>query len=86
MLRQDLGGEQYAGFTEHTAPSVLKEGIHTDPARKDKIASLARYKSTKSEDAWVSLDDYVKNMKADQKEIFYINLVLLTKRSQFDND
>ncbi|BBO77962.1 chaperone protein HtpG [Desulfosarcina widdelii] len=52
--------------------AVLKEGIHTDPSKKEKIASLARYKTTKSEDAWVSLDDYVKNMKADQKEIYYI--------------
>ncbi len=52
--------------------AVLKEGIHTDPASKDKIATLIRYKTTKSEDTWVSLDDYVKNMKADQKEIFYI--------------
>ncbi|MEJ2659553.1 MAG: molecular chaperone HtpG, partial [Desulfobacteraceae bacterium] len=32
----------------------------------------ARYKTTKSQDKWVSLDDYIKNMAADQKEIYYI--------------
>ncbi len=52
--------------------AVLKEGIHTDPANKEKLASLARYKTTKSEDTWVSLDNYVKHMKGDQKEIYYI--------------
>lgn len=51
---------------------VLKEGIYTDHSKKEKIAALARYKTTKSEDKWVSLDEYIKNMQADQKEIFYI--------------
>ena len=52
--------------------SVLKEGIYTDPTKREKIAGLARYKTTKSQDAWVSLDDYIKNMQPDQKEIYYI--------------
>ena len=52
--------------------AVLKEGIYTDNTKKDKIAGLARYKTTKSQDAWVSLDDYIKNMQPDQKEIYYI--------------
>ena len=52
--------------------AVLKEGIYTDNTKKDKIAGLARYKTTKSQDAWVSLDDYIKNMPPDQKEIYYI--------------
>ena len=51
---------------------VLKEGIYSDFDRKDKIAGLARYKTTKSEDKLISLDQYVKNMQPDQKEIFYI--------------
>ncbi len=51
---------------------VLKEGIYSDFARKDKIAGLARYKTTKSDDKLISLDQYVKNMQPDQKEIFYI--------------
>ena len=66
-LLEKMDAETYNQFYDEFG-AVLKEGIHTDPARKEKIASLARYKTTKSEDAWVSLDDYVKNMKADQKE------------------
>jgi molecular chaperone HtpG len=66
-----MEAEKYDSFYDEFG-AVLKEGIYTDPAKKEKIASLARYKSTKSEDKWVSLDDYVKNMKADQKEIYYI--------------
>jgi molecular chaperone HtpG len=66
-----MDAEKYDPFYDEFG-AVLKEGIYTDPASKDKIAPLARYKTTKSEDTWVSLDDYVKNMKADQKEIFYI--------------
>jgi molecular chaperone HtpG len=51
---------------------VIKEGIYTDHSKKEKIAALARYKTTKSDGQWVCLDDYIKNMKDDQKEIFYI--------------
>jgi molecular chaperone HtpG len=51
---------------------VIKEGIYTDSSKKEKIAALARYKTTRSQDKWVSLDQYVKNMPEDQKEIFYI--------------
>jgi molecular chaperone HtpG len=66
-----MDAEKYNSFYDEFG-AVLKEGIYTDPASKDKIAPLVRYKTTKSEDKWVSLDEYVKNMKADQKEIFYI--------------
>jgi len=68
---EKMDAEKYNQFYDEFG-AVLKEGIHTDPSRKEKIASLARYKTTKSDDAWVSLDDYVKNMQADQKEIYYI--------------
>ncbi|BBO70691.1 chaperone protein HtpG [Desulfosarcina alkanivorans] len=66
-----MDAEKYNPFYDEFG-AVLKEGMYTDPASKDKIAPLARYKTTKSDGKWVSLDDYVKNMKADQKEIFYI--------------
>jgi len=70
-LLADLPAEEYEKFyTEFGA--VLKEGIYTDPAKREKIAALARFKTTRSEDKWVSLDDYIKNMKPEQKEIFYI--------------
>ncbi|MCG6909506.1 MAG: molecular chaperone HtpG [Deltaproteobacteria bacterium] len=51
---------------------VLKEGIHTDFDNREKLSHLIRYKTTRSEDKWVSLKTYVENMKPDQKEIYYI--------------
>jgi molecular chaperone HtpG len=63
--------EKYEKFYEEFG-QVIKEGIYTDPSKKEKIAALVRYKSTQSGDKWVSLDQYVKNMPEDQKEIFYI--------------
>ena len=66
-----MDAEKYDQFYDEFG-AVIKEGIYTDPASKDKIAPLARYKTTKSEDKWVSLDGYVANMKADQKEIYFI--------------
>ena len=70
-LLEKMEPEKYNQFYDEFG-TVLKEGIYTDPARKDKIAPLARFKTTKSEDKWVSLDDYVKNMAEGQKDIYYI--------------
>ncbi len=70
-LLAEMEPEKYEEFYAQFGP-VLKEGIYTDPAKREKIAALARYKTTKSKDAWVSLDDYIKNMPPDQKEIYYI--------------
>ncbi|QTA88877.1 molecular chaperone HtpG [Desulfonema magnum] len=71
--------ELFAGMEKETYENfynefgqVIKEGAHTDWENKDKIADLLRYKTTKSDDKLVSLQDYITNMKADQKEIYYI--------------
>ena len=52
--------------------AVIKEGIHTDWENRDKIIELARFKTSKSEDKWTSLKDYVTNMKPDQEFIYYM--------------
>jgi molecular chaperone HtpG len=70
-LLSEMPAEQYEKFYEQFG-AVIKEGIHTDTNKRDKIAALARYKTTRSEDKWISLDDYVKRMQPDQKEIYYI--------------
>jgi len=70
-LLAKMDDEKYNQFYEEFG-AVLKEGIYTDHARKEKLAALARYKSTKSEDKWVSLDAYIKNMPEGQEEIYYI--------------
>jgi len=59
---------------------VLKSGISADPENREKIASLLRYRTTKSDGNWVSLAEYAGRMKAEQKEIYYLtgdNLSLL---------
>ncbi len=52
--------------------AVIKEGIHSDWGNREKISKLARYKTTKSDGKWVSLQDYINNMKPDQEDIYYI--------------
>ncbi|MFH1983566.1 MAG: molecular chaperone HtpG [Pseudomonadota bacterium] len=70
-LLGNLEADTYKTFWEEFGP-VLKVGIHSDHENKERIAELARYKTTKSEGAWVSLKDYVARMQPDQKDIFYI--------------
>ena len=67
----DMETEKYDTFYSEFGP-VIKEGIYTDASKKEKIAALTRFKTTRSEDKWVSLDDYIKNMQTDQKEIYFI--------------
>lgn len=70
-LLSGMEKEQYETFYSQFGP-VLKEGIHSDPAKQDKISELIRYKTTRSDDKLVSLKDYVANMKFGQKHIYYI--------------
>ena len=70
-LLSDMKKEDYEKFYEEFG-QVIKEGLHTDIENKDKLADLARYKTTKSEGKYVSLKEYVANMKPDQKDIFYM--------------
>lgn len=71
--------EKYEAFFNEFG-QALKAGIPTDFANKERLASLMRYKTTKSDGKYVTLDDYVENMKEDQKEIYYLtgeNLISL---------
>ena len=65
--------EKYADFWKEFG-MVMKEGVVEDPANKDKIASLLRFATTKtdSEDQTVSLADYIARMDAEQKDIYYV--------------
>ena len=52
---------------------VLKEGIHFDVSRKEQIADLLLYASTRTEAGkYTTLDEYVKNMPIAQEAIYYI--------------
>lgn len=70
-LLSGMDKEKYETFYEEFG-QVVKEGVYTDWENKDKLSGLLRFKTTKSEGQWVSLKDYVSNMKPDQKEIYYI--------------
>ncbi len=70
-LFSNMEKEKYEKFYDEFG-GILKIGIHTDFANKDKIAELIRYKTTKSDDKLISLKDYVTNMKAEQEDIYYI--------------
>merc|ERR1711968_225487 len=61
----------YAKFWENFGKSI-KMGVMEDTANKSKLSKLLRYKSSTSDDKWVSLEQYVENMHEWQKEIYYM--------------
>lgn len=65
--------EKYAVFWKEFG-SVLKEGIADDYSNREEIAELLRFNSTHSpsQDADVSLSDYVARMKEGQDKIYYL--------------
>lgn len=65
--------EKYAEFWKEFG-EVIKEGPAEDYANKDRIAKLLRFSSTHNdtEEATVSLTQYVERMQKDQKAIYYV--------------
>jgi len=63
--------QEYAEFWDAFGP-VLKEGIYEDFENRDKLLSLARFRSTGG-DALTSLDDYLARMKPGQDAIFILS-------------
>ncbi len=64
--------EAYGTFYEQFG-RILKEGIHHDYERRETIADLLLFESTKTESGKkTTLAEYVERMPADQKEIYYI--------------
>lgn len=68
---EGMEDEKYIEFYEEFG-QALKAGIPSDYDNKERLASLLRYKTTKSGDKYVTLDQYIENMQEDQKEIYYI--------------
>merc|ERR1719316_1961361 len=48
-------------------------GLIEDAANRTRLAKLLRYATSKSGDKEISLEEYVANMKEDQKNIYYIS-------------
>ena len=63
--------EKYKIFYEQYNKNI-KLGIHEDKNNKIKLIELLRYKTTKNENEYISLNDYTNNMKDEQKFIYYI--------------
>jgi molecular chaperone HtpG len=64
--------EKYLGFFREFG-KVLKEGIHYDFSRKETIAELLLFSSTKSDKGTPrTLQEYLDGMKEEQEEIYYI--------------
>jgi molecular chaperone HtpG len=76
-LLKNMETEKYESFWEEFG-AVLKIGVHTDFENKNKIADLLRYKTTKSDGKWKSLQEYVDGMAPDQDEIYYLTGESLT--------
>ena len=69
---KDKEKEKYMEFFKEFG-RVIKEGIHYDYEKKNELAELIIVQSTKTgADKYIDLDEYLKNMKKDQKEIYYI--------------
>jgi len=49
----------------------IKEGLYQDFENRDTLLELVRFRTNKT-DKYISLEEYSKNMKKDQKSIFYI--------------
>jgi len=70
MKKEDA--ESYDKFYDQFG-RILKEGVHLDCERKEAIADLLLFESTKTEPGQkISLADYVGRMAEGQEEIYYI--------------
>jgi molecular chaperone HtpG len=70
----DMNKDEYDGYLTFYKEfgRVLKEGIHFDFTRRETIADLLLFPSTKAEDGKLrTFQDYIEGMKEDQQEIYY---------------
>lgn len=63
--------DDYKAFYESYHKNI-KLGIHDDHKNKDKLINLLRFNSMKKPDDLLSFDNYIENMKQEQKYIYYI--------------
>lgn len=78
----DMKKNDYDAFVKFSKEfgRILKEGLHYDFERRQTIADLLLFQSTKTDDGkFTALDDYFMRMKPEQEEIYYI---LASSRSE----
>lgn len=69
--KKDGEKDKYIEFWETYSKSI-KMGVIEDNSNRSKLAKLLRYKSLKSPEKFISLEDYVSSMKTWQKDIYFI--------------
>merc|ERR1712038_350066 len=65
------GKDDYVNFWKAYSKSI-KLGMIDDRKNKSKLAKLLRFRSSKSGEDLISLENYVDRMQDDQKDIYYI--------------
>ncbi|KAJ3091347.1 hypothetical protein HK102_000884 [Quaeritorhiza haematococci] len=69
--------EKYTEFFKEFGMAIKLGVLEDRSANRKKLTKLLRYKSSKSEDKLISLEDYVKRMKKGQPQIYYVTGVSL---------
>merc|ERR1711939_123507 len=69
---EEEGESKYTKFWKAFG-KYIKMGLIEDAANRTRLAKLLRYTTSKSGDKEISLEEYVSNMKEDQKNIYYIS-------------
>merc|ERR1712146_289357 len=69
---EDDEEDPYIKFWEAFGKNI-KLGIIEDSSNRSKLQKLLRFKSNKSDDGYVSLEEYVERMPEWQKSIYYIS-------------
>ena len=57
----------YEQYSKH-----IKLGVHEDSTNRNKLSSLLRYETSKSNGDLISLDEYIENMQDGQTNIYYM--------------
>ncbi|HRE48709.1 MAG TPA: molecular chaperone HtpG [Aggregatilineales bacterium] len=63
--------ERYTTFWQEFG-RMIKEGVVTDAAHRERLGKLLRFRSLKHPEGWLSLQGYVDAMPADQTDIYYL--------------
>jgi len=61
----------YITWYKNFHPSI-KMGVMDDESNRKRISKLVRVQTSKSDEKWISFEDYVSNMKEWQKDIYFI--------------
>merc|ERR1712066_449101 len=70
---EDEDGESKYELFWKAFGKYIKMGLIEDSANRTRLAKLLRYATSKSGDKEIGLEEYVANMKEDQKNIYYIS-------------